>query len=71
MPPYSSRSKFTHKVIENKENFDQDSFRVILWGKKGKKATMGCPEGEWMPRKKRCKVAMRPQKIMTPKKIKK
>jgi len=76
MPPYSKKAKFTHKKVEDKENFDQRSFRVILWGKKGKKATIGCPnnpdgKSNWMPRKKKCKVGTKVQKIMTPKKIKK
>lgn len=68
MPPYSKNAKFTHKKVKPKENFDPRSFRTINLGKYGKKATVGCPLGEWMPRKKHCKVGMQVQRIMTPKK---
>ncbi len=68
MPPYSNKAKFTHKQVEPKENFDPRSFRTINLGKSGKKATIGCPVGEWMPNKKKCKVGTRIQRIMTPRK---
>ena len=68
MPPYSLRAKYTHKKVEDEENFDPRSFRVIPYGKKGKKATIGCPQGEWSPSKNKCKVGTRIQKIMTPRK---
>lgn len=71
MPPYSKKAKFTHKQIEPKENFDNRSFRVINLGTKGKKATIGCPKGEWSPSKNKCKVGTRIQKIMTPRKSRK
>jgi len=71
MPPYSKTAKYTHKVVEDKGNFDPRSFRVIPYGKKGKKATIGCPSGKWSPSKKKCKVGTRIQKIMTPRKVKK
>jgi len=71
MPPYSKTAKYTHKVVEDKGNFDPRSFRVIPYGKKGKKATIGCEKGQWMPKKKRCKIGTRIQKIMTPRRIKK
>ncbi len=76
MPPYSKNAKFTHKKVEDKENFDSHSFRTIPLGKKGKKATIGCPNDEngksnWMPRKKKCKVGTRIQRIMTPRKTRK
>lgn len=68
MPPYSKKAKYTHKKVEAKENFDPRSFRTIPLGTKGKKATIGCPKGQWMPKKKRCKVGTRIQRIMTPRK---
>lgn len=73
MPPYSKKAKYTHKKIEDKENFDPRSFRVISLGSKGKKATIGCPNKEngksnWSPSKNKCKVGTRIQKIMTPRK---
>jgi len=76
MPPYSLRSKYTHKKVEDKGNFDDRSFRVITIGKKGKKATIGCPNSpdgtsNWSPSKKKCKVGTRIQKIMTPRKLRK
>lgn len=71
MPPYSKKAKFIHEEVEPKENFDPRSFRVKPIGKHGRKATYGCPKGEWSPSKERCKVGMRMQKIMTPRKGKK
>lgn len=58
MPPYSKKAKYTHKKVEDKENFDSRSFRVITLGTKGKKAT----KGEWSPSKNKCKVGTRIQK---------
>ena len=71
MPPYSKKAKYIHKVVEDKGNFDSRSFRVIPYGKKGKKATIGCPKNQWSPSKNKCKVGTRIQKIMTPRRIKK
>jgi len=68
MPPYSKKAKYTHKKVEDKENFDPRSFRTIPLGKSGKKAVVGCPVGQWQPRKKRCKVGMKIQKKLIPRK---
>ncbi len=69
MPPYSKKAKYTHKVVVNKNKFDDRSFRVITL-KPGVKATIGCPntpdgKSNWMSNKKRCKVGTRIQKIMS------
>ena len=67
MPPYSKKSKYIHKVVENKNNFDPRSFRVITLNKTTK-ATVGCQKGKWSPSKNKCKVGTRIQKKMTLKK---
>jgi len=71
MPPYSKKAKYIHKVIKNKDEFDSRSFRTIPLGKSGKKAVVGCPVGQWQPRKKRCKVGMKIQKKLIPRKVRK
>lgn len=65
--PRGGEGKYKHKVIEDKSHFDKRSFRVISL-KPGVKMTIGCPEGEWSPSKKKCKVGTRAQKIMRLKK---
>ena len=68
--PRTSKSKYIHEVVENKNKFDTRSFRVITL-KEGVKATIGCPRGKWSPSKKKCKVGTRMQKIMRLKKKRK
>ena len=67
MPPYSKNAKYIHKVIEDKNNFDPRSFRVITLNETTK-ATIGCPKGKWSPSKNKCKVGTRIQKKLILKK---
>ena len=65
--PRKGEGRYKHEVIESKANFDPRSFRVKTI-KPGVKLTIGCPKGEWRPKRKRCKVGTRTQKIMRLKK---
>lgn len=67
MPPYSKKSKYTHKKIEDKSHFDPRSFRVITLNEVTK-ATIGCPKGKWSLSKNKCKIGTRIQKKMILKK---
>src|SRR5712692_43216 len=42
---------------------DRRSFRVKRVGRHGNFITVSCPNGQWSPRRKRCKVGMRAQSI--------
>jgi len=59
--------KFHHRRVCDKKKFDQRSFRVKAFGKRGIKATIGCPTGKWDPTKKRCKIGTVVQNILFPK----
>ena len=50
--------------IKNPEQFDKESFRVIIFDK-SIKATIGCPKGQF--KQGRCKVGTQVQKLMFPK----
>jgi len=67
MPPYSKKSKYIHKKIEDKSHFDSRSFRTITLNETTK-ATIGCPKGKWNPSKNKCKVGTKIQKKMILKK---
>lgn len=65
-PRKKSRSRYKHKRIKSSRAFDARSIRTISRG--GKKIRVGCPVGKYSQKKKRCKVGMRAQAILTPKK---
>ncbi len=65
-PAYNPEKNFTHEIKESAYHFDPRSFRVKKVGK-GYRIVFGCPKGEWQPRKQRCKVGVRIQKVMKPK----
>lgn len=58
------KGKFIHCRKESPKKFDKRSFRVKKSGKA--KIVIGCPKGKFDPKKKRCKVGTRIQKIMYP-----
>lgn len=58
--------KYCDERQQDPRKFDPRSFRTIKLGKKGKLGTVGCPKGEWQPRKKRCRVGMQLQRILIP-----
>lgn len=45
-------------------SFDRRSIRTILRGEA--RILIGCPRGQWAPRKQRCKVGMRAYEVVTP-----
>ncbi|MFH1398956.1 MAG: hypothetical protein ABIG95_02500 [Candidatus Woesearchaeota archaeon] len=55
---------FTHETVKHKRAFDKRSFRTKKMG--AHRVTFGCKKGEWMPRKKICKVPVEIQKILHP-----
>ncbi len=58
---------FTHIRVRDPGEFDRRSFRVItLSPERGIKATIGCPAGEWDPRRKKCRVGTQIQKFLYP-----
>jgi hypothetical protein len=53
--------------LHPKRDFDRRSFRwKKIKGGKGAKILIGCPRGEWQPRKARCKVGTRGYKLLIP-----
>lgn len=75
---FCKRKRVTCKVVRNfkhcqvvpKEFFDKRSFRVKnVDPDRNIKITIGCPLGKFNPKKKRCNVGTRTQKIMYPKDI--
>lgn len=63
--PRLSRKRYRHERLEPKGRFDPRSFRTVRSGKA--LVTVGCPKGEYDPRRRRCKVGTRAQRIMRPK----
>jgi hypothetical protein len=61
------KGQYAHYQKSSPDNFDPRSFRTISMGVRGTKGVVGCPKGEWDPRRKRCKVGLRLQKVMVPK----
>lgn len=49
-------------------SMDKRSFRWIILKKKRGGLLIGCPRGQWAPRKARCKVGTRPVEIVLPRK---
>lgn len=45
-------------------SFDRRSIRTITRG--AARILIGCPKGQWMPRRQRCKVGTRAYEIITP-----
>ena len=45
-------------------SFDRRSIRTLVRGKA--RILIGCPKGQWMPRKQRCKVGTRAYEVITP-----
>ncbi len=45
--------------------FDPRSFRTKTLAR-GRKLIVGCPKGEWMPRRQRCRVGTRAQALLRP-----
>lgn len=60
-----SRAKFRHETVKSKRYFDPRSFRTVK--ARAHRVTIGCPRGEWDPKRKKCKVATQIQKILHPK----
>lgn len=63
MPGCEVRGEFIHCQAASPKKFDKRSFRVKTV-KKNLKLVVGCPKGQYSPRKKQCKVGMRMQKAM-------
>jgi hypothetical protein len=53
------------KVKAPLSTFDKRSIRTVTH-KSGARVLVGCPKGKWMPRKQRCRVAMRAYETITP-----
>lgn len=58
-------SKFIHEQVAPKERYDVRSFRTKVID--GHRIITGCPVGKYLPRSKRCKVAIEAQAILHPK----
>ncbi len=56
---------FYHCKIAPKTKFDKRSFRTKKLTK-GRRLVIGCPKGKWSPKKSRCKVGTRAQKLLIP-----
>ncbi len=56
--------RFQVETLEPKGRFDPRSFRTVVTD--GARVTVGCPRGKWDPRRERCKVGTRAQRILHP-----
>jgi len=63
-PAKYSTGKYKRTRLVSPKKFDPRSFRTVKAGK-GTKLVIGCPEGEYMPRKGKCKVGTRAQAKLT------
>lgn len=62
--PRPSRAAFCPEQVAPKSRFDPRSFRTVV--SDGHRVTVGCPKGKWDPRRKRCQVGTRAQRILHP-----
>jgi len=58
------KGTFCEENLAPKTQFDKRSFRYKKSGPAW--LIIACPKGEWMPRKKQCKVGTRAHKILRP-----
>jgi len=56
--------KFKERILKPKAFFDRRSFRLKSSG--ASHLLVGCPVGQYQPKKKRCKVGLRTHAILTP-----
>lgn len=61
----AARASKCVKVKAPLSTFDKRSIRTVTH-KSGARVLVGCPKGKWMPRKQRCRVAMRAYETITP-----
>lgn len=59
-----TRAKFVRERIAAPGKFDPRSYRVVT--SDGHRVVIGCPKGQWSPKKQRCKVGTRAQAILHP-----
>lgn len=59
------RARFRPEQLAPPEAFDPRSFRTVIPpGRPDVRVTVGCPVGAWDARRRRCRVGMRPQRIL-------